>query len=155
MNQDPNPTLNTESNPNLELVNSALRKLGSKLEYIKSPDYFPEYDKLKGKKIIMIDDVFMVLENILPDLVVASDGNAEAIHYTNQKLEDLILDLMDKNPDILILDYHLSDGLKGVEIAIGLKRLGFEGKIVGGSSESDKGKEFIKAGAVGNIDKTT
>lgn len=155
MNKDPNPLSNVESNPILESVNIALEKLGSKLKYIKAPEYFTEYDALKDKKIIMIDDVFGVLENMLPDLVVASQGKAEAIHYTDQTLESLIMELMDKKPDILILDYHLSDTLKGVEIADGLKKLGFEGKIVGGSSESERGKEFIRAGAVGNIDKTS
>ncbi len=154
MNKDPIPSSGIESNPVLELVNNALEKLGSKMKYIKAPEYFPEYDALKGKKIIMIDDAFGVLENILPELVVASNGNAEAIHYTNQKLEELVVELLDKHPDILILDYHLSDYLKGIEIAKELNKAGFEGKIVGGSSESERGKEFMKVGAAGNIDKT-
>lgn len=154
MNKDPIPSSGIESNPVLELVNNALEKLGSKMKYIKAPEYLPEYDALKGKKIIMIDDSFDVLENILPELVVASNGNAETIHYTNQKLEELVVELLDKHPDILILDYHLSDYLKGIEIAKELNKAGFEGKIVGGSSESERGKEFMKVGAVGNIDKT-
>jgi DNA-binding NarL/FixJ family response regulator len=154
MNKDPDLSVNSESDPVLQSINTALKRLGSRLEYLKAPDYFPEYEFLKDKKIIMIDDVFMILENILPDLVVASGRNAEAIHYKDQKLEDLIMELLDKNPDILILDYHLSDNVKGVEIARGLIRLGFKGKIVGGSSESERGAEFIKAGAVGNIDKS-
>ena len=139
----------------LNKINTALADFGSELEYLKPPEFQPEYESLRGKKVVMVDDVFGVIENILPEIVVATDGNARGIHYKGQSLQELAADILSKKPDVIILDYHLSDYLKGIEVAKELSKIGFTGKIVGCSSEGDRAKEFIKYGAVGNIDKTS
>ena len=115
----------------LNKINTALADFGSELEYLKPPEFQPEYESLRGKKVVMVDDVFGVIENILPEIVVATDGNARGIHYKGQSLQELAADILSKKPDVIILDYHLSDYLKGIEVAKELSKIGFTGKIVG------------------------
>lgn len=137
----------------LEKVNAALAEMGSGNKWRKAPEFQSEYESLVGKKVLMVDDTFMAIENILPDLTVATDGNAKALHYKGQSLEELVSEIMSQNPDVLILDYHLSDELKGITVFKELRSTGFTGKVVGCSSDREKSAEFIRAGAVGNIDK--
>ena len=137
----------------LQKINAALAEIGSQNRWRIAPEFLPEYERLKGKKIVMVDDTFMAIENILPELVVATDGNATAIPYKEQSLQKLVSEIMSTDPDVIILDYHLSEKLKGITVAKELISAGYMGKFVGCSSDRDAGKEFAKIGSLGNIDK--
>ena len=137
----------------LQRINRALKELGSSSKWLKLPKFLPDYESLRGKKILLVDDVVEVVESLIPDLMVATDGNASFIHYKEQELELIISEILEKNPDIILLDYNLSESLKGTEIARILKEKAFTGKSIGFSSEKDTSKKFIDAGAFGYVEK--
>ncbi len=146
----------------LDKINSALQELGSTSKWIRAPDFFPEYESLRNKKIVMVDDVINVLENYAPDLLVATDGKANFIHYNNETLDELVKKIISMsgiktkiiahNPNIVLLDYHLSRQLTGSQVAMALKKH-FSGDIVGFSSDETTNKNFTEAGVKGCVDK--
>ncbi len=138
----------------LAKINTALAALGSTGKWKRLPEFQPEYQILLGKKIVIIDDYFMILQNMIPELMVASGGNAEAIHHTGESLQELVDMFLSRQPDIIIMDYNLAAGLKGTSIVRELFKRGFTGKIVGGSSEPERVRDFIAVGALGNIDES-
>ncbi|MDO8669651.1 MAG: hypothetical protein Q7K65_05145 [Candidatus Buchananbacteria bacterium] len=137
----------------LEKINQALKELGSTLKYKRAPEFKKEYESLAGKTIVMVDDIVDVIEAIMPDLMVATDGHADFVKYDQQDINQLIEQIIAKNPDIVLLDYHLSNQLKGSAIAGSLKGQGFEGDIVGFSSDSGAKKDFEKAGITACVEK--
>lgn len=137
----------------LDKINKALKELGCTSEWKAAPEFLKEYEPLKDKKIVMIDDVLNILENLAPHLIVATEGNASCIKFENQDLNELVQKIMEDNPNIILMDYHLSDNVKGVDVINALKEKGFSGDIVGSSSDSRTTELFTNAGAMGNIDK--
>ena len=136
----------------LDKINTALQKLGSTSKWIRPPDFFTEYESLRNKSIVMVDDVINVLENYAPDLLVATGGKAKFIHYNNETLDELVKKILAHNPDIVLLDYHLSRQLTGSQVAIALKKQ-FSGDVVGFSSDERTKTDFLEAGAKGCVDK--
>jgi len=131
----------------LDRINRALKELGSSAKYKKAPKYKPGFEHLRDKTVVIIDDVYGVLEGFIPEMMVASNGNADFIHFTNQSKEELVRQIMEKNPDIVFLDYNLSDELKGSAIAKQLKSEGFGGDVIGFSSDPGTSRDFQNAGA--------
>ena len=139
----------------LQKINEALAALGSKDKWLKAPEQLPEYEALKGKRIVLVEDVKGVIENLLPEYISATEGNAEAVFHTTQDLEGLVAEIISKDPDVVLMDYSLAKNITGVEVIEGLREQGFTGKIVGNSSESHRAEEFKRAGAIGSIDKSS
>lgn len=137
----------------IEKINKTLADLGSTVKWKRAPEFLEDYEPLRGKKLVMVDDVKMLLESFTPELMVATDGNASFVAYTGQNTEELIKQIMQDNPDIVLMDYHLSDSLKGSAIIEVLKGENFTGQAVGFSSDNSATKEFIKAGAKGAVRK--
>lgn len=138
----------------LQKINEALKALGRTETWLKAPDFLPEYEALRGKKIILVDDVVGVLANIIPEYIVATDGSADAILHTGQSLAELVAEILAKNPEIVLMDYTLANDITGVEVISELKAQGYAGKVVGNSSEKQRGKEFARVGAIGSINKS-
>lgn len=137
----------------IEKINASLQELGSSTKWKRAPEFKEEYESLRGKKVLMVDDVENVLVSFIPDLMVATDGEASFIKYNEQDVKELAQQIIEQNPDIVLLDYHLSDNLKGAVVAACLNDKGFEGGIIGFSSDSGVQNEFAKAGSLGCIDK--
>ncbi|PIR87104.1 MAG: hypothetical protein COU11_02660 [Candidatus Harrisonbacteria bacterium CG10_big_fil_rev_8_21_14_0_10_49_15] len=137
----------------LAKINSALTGLGSTMQWLRAPDARSEYKPLEGRRIVMVDDVQMVLEGMLPELIVATSGNAEPIHFTGQQVEDLIAQILSANPEIVLVDYHLSEQLKGSEVTALLRRAGFTGTVIGFSSDPDTVRAMERAGGNGCVKK--
>lgn len=137
----------------LEKINKALEELGSTTRWKLTPEFIEGCEVLKDKIIVMVDDVKIVLESFAPDLMVATDGKANFVEYKGQKLNELLDQIMQYNPNILLMDYHLSDQLKGTEVLNALKESGFLGDAVGFSSDSHITSQFKTAGAKACIDK--
>ncbi|MDO8575655.1 MAG: hypothetical protein Q7R78_03080, partial [bacterium] len=85
-------------------INSLFETLGSFMRWKKTPEFLAEYEPLKGKKIILLDDVQGVLEGFIPFLSVATDGNFSFIHYKGQSPEEISKEIIDMNPDIALID---------------------------------------------------
>ncbi len=137
----------------LEKVNKSLADLGSTAKWKRAPEFLEEYKPLRGKTLVMIDDVKKLLEHFAPNLMVATDGNASFVEYTDQDPDKLVKQIMQHNPDIVIIDYHLSDYLKGSSVIESLKEKNFSGKVIGFSSDNDTVKAFMNAGAIGTVEK--
>ena len=139
----------------LEKINKALADLGSTAKWKRAPAYLEGYEPLRGKTVVMVDDIVAVLENFLPNLMVATDGNALFVRYQGEPLKELINKILEANPDLVILDYHLSEQLKGAAVLRALMDQDFSGAAIGFSSDSQASKEFMAAGAMGTVDKGT
>jgi CheY-like chemotaxis protein len=137
----------------VEMVNKALQELGSTTKWKRAPEFLPEYGPLKDKTLVMIDDVREILESFAPHLVVATDGKASFIHFTDQSLDDLIDQIAQSNPNLVIVDFHLSSDFKGTAIVQALNKRGFAGDVIGFSSDKSAVREFREAGATGVVNK--
>lgn len=144
----------TDQTEILRKINDALTALGVDEEWIKAPEFLPEYEKLKGKRITIVDDVKGVIANNLPEYIVATGGNASAVCHTEQDLNGLVVEVLATNPEIVLMDYTLLNGITGVGVIGALRANGFEGKVIGYSSEKSRNSEFMKAGAIGCIGKS-
>lgn len=137
----------------LEKINKALADLGSTAKWKRAPECLEGYEALRDKTVVMVDDVKAVLENYAPHLIVATEGKASFIEYKGQQLDELIRQIMGQNPNIVVMDYNLSDDLKGTSVIEALKAQNFSGEVVGFSSDSHTAKKFADAGAIGIVDK--
>lgn len=137
----------------IDRINFVLKELGSTAKWKRAPEKIEGTEVLKDKTVVMVDDVQGVLEAFVPDLVVATDGNAVFIKFTGQNTEELIEQIQQSKADVVLLDYHLSEALKGSEVTRALLGAGFHGSIVGFSSDSDPKRDFQQAGALGSVDK--
>ena len=138
----------------LETINNALAKLGSTSKWKRPPEFFEDYEPLKDKIVVMVDDVKTILENFAPHLIMATAGKASFIEFTGQQLDELIEQIMAFNPNIVVMDYHLSDHLKGTSVIKALRMKNFSGEAVGFSSDNHTAREFLDAGAIGFVDKS-
>lgn len=139
----------------LDKINQALADLGSTAKWRRAPEYLKEYEPLKGKRLVMVDDMKGLLEHFAPGLMVATDGNASFIEYTGQNSDQLIEQIMQHDPDIVVMDYHLSDHLKGSSVIRSLNEQNFSGQTIGFSSDNATSKNFMAAGAKGTVKKDT
>jgi CheY-like chemotaxis protein len=141
----------------LEKINKALSALGSSAKWKRAPEDLEEYLPLKGKILVMVDDAKDLLKHFIPDLMVATDGNASFVEYTGQETDMLIEQIMRSNPYIVLMDYHLSADFKGSSVIRALNARNFSGKTVGFSSDdnSKTSNEFMSAGAKGTVNKNT
>lgn len=136
----------------LDIINSELQKLGSKGRWLSAPEFLPEYEVLKGKRILMVEDVIGLIENNLPEFIVATGGNASFLHHTEESTGGLVNKILATNPDIVLMDYNLANEIKGSNVTKILLNSDYRGKVVGFSSEN-RDREFKEAGAIGSITK--
>lgn len=137
----------------LAKINAVLAELGSTAKWKKSPEWRREYSPLQNKTIVMVDDLKEVLAGFAPYLIVASNEKSSFIQHTDQELDQLVEEILKRNPDILISDFHLSGGIKGEQLMQALKQNNFSGQMIGCSSDTRSEAFFLRAGAVGVIDK--
>lgn len=65
--EGPKPETNKEVI--LSKINQKLAGLGSTMKWHRPPEFFPEYETLSGKTILMVDDTQGVIEAYVPSLV--------------------------------------------------------------------------------------
>ncbi|MFA6270037.1 MAG: hypothetical protein WC657_02395 [Candidatus Paceibacterota bacterium] len=134
-------------------INETFEKLGVSARWRKAPEAIEGTKVLKDKTIVMVDDVVGVLESFAPHLIVATEGKASFITYNGQPLEELINQILESNPNLVLMDYHLSGTLKGSEVIRKLKEANYDGDSVGFSSDNNTTMDFENAGAVASISK--
>ena len=137
----------------LEKINQTLADLGSAYKWIRVPEFLEGYAPLKGKVVVMIDDVKEVLEIFVPNLMVATDGKAFFIEYRGQLLDELVSQIMSHNPSVILVDFHLSKNVKGSDVIARLIGQNFTGELVGFSSDAAVVSQFMDAGAKGVVEK--
>ncbi len=137
----------------IDKINGTLKMLGSTMKWKRAPEVIKGAEVLKDKKIAMVDDEQGVLESFVPDLMTATDGKAAFIKYEGQSIDELTKQIQDAEADLVLLDYHLSEVLKGSDVARALTDNGFSGDMVGFSSDPGAASDFKKEGALGSVDK--
>ena len=110
-------------------------------------------EALLGKRILVVDDSIGVLQGTIPLLTVATNGQAKYILHKGEDVETMCTAVIEANPEFVLMDYSLAGGLTGDTIIQRLRQLRPDIKCVGFSSESNRGTEFSKAGAIGSIKK--
>lgn len=142
----------SEQLPLVAKINIALQEVGIEKGIEKVPDVGIKAENLKGKSVLMIDDSRYELGNFIPLLMVVTDGKAKFVLYEEGKNRDLMSQLSESNADIILIDYNLSDRVKGHTIARALvRRHGFKGQIVGFSTDSSVSDKFKDVGALGSV----
>jgi len=113
----------------------------------------PECEHLVGKQILMVDDSQALITSYLPRLYVATNGMADAILYRNEMVEELAKKIIDRKPDIVLMDFNLASDVNGATVTKELRRNGYAGIIVGFSSErgGEVKKMFKLSGAEGSV----
>ena len=134
-------------------INQAFEKLGVNARWKKAPKIPEGCESLKDKTIVMVDDMIGVLEQFAPYLIVATEGKTSLIHYKSQSLEQLVDQILENNPNLVLMDYNLSESLKGSDVIKVLKEKSYEGDSFGFSSDPDTTRDFEEAGATGSVKK--
>ena len=136
-----------EEDPKLTLINAKLAELGSTAKYKMAPENREGFAPLKGRRVIMVDDTKDLLEAYIPDLMVATGGAGDFVRVKPiQTVQQAAEAIMAKNPEVILMDYHISPDYKGTSIAQELQQRGFTDTIIGFSSEKDAVRAFEELG---------
>ncbi len=111
-----------------------------------------DHEELIGKRIVFVDDSQIALFSMVLFFTIATQGQAKYVHHSNQNREELTRNILDQNPDLVMMDYALAVGIKGTEIIERLKAAQPELKIIGFSSMYHD-DDFARAGAVTSLHK--
>ncbi|MEK7138352.1 MAG: response regulator [Patescibacteria group bacterium] len=109
------------------------------------PEKFEGFEPLRDRKVVMVDDGKFILTAFVPELMVATNGNAEFIEQSEQDAQQLTDNILSRNPEIVLMDYSLKS-MTGSTVAKMLTEKKFQGIIIGFSNNSDSNSEFQKAG---------
>ena len=138
----------------LNNINVTLKILGSDMPCTVLPDFSPDYAHLKDKTILMVDDKRTNLQLFVPVLMVATEGKALFLHIEDdEETEDVIEKILALSPDIVLLDYNISENIKGDYLVSPLQEASDHIVIVGFSSDRSGLHAFENAGVTHCIEK--
>lgn len=138
----------------LEAINQHLENLGSAARWKKTPSDLPEYLALHRKKVLLVDDQPIVIEEFIPHLTVATENNfAFILCKKDEFLLDLAQRIKQENAQMVLLDYYISSLFKGTEVARALVKINHKGLVVGFSSDKDTEQEWRAAKVYAIVEK--
>jgi hypothetical protein len=138
----------------LEKINEAQKALGRSTKYIKLPDVAPEVvEALSGKRIVMVDDIAGQLAKWHPVLLTATNGTADFVWHTEETRSALLDRITASNPEVVLLDYELSKGVRGTELVDVLRERLPGAVIIGFSSDRGYNTLLRDAGTHGTANK--
>ena len=124
------------------------------------PDEFQELEEFRNKIITIVDDSRRVLAKNIPAFLVATDGNARVILCTDQTPEEIADRIISSGTDIVLLDYILKRSVNshdvsvnGIDVMNALKSKGYDGEVIGYSSDDESQEKFMDNGAMCCADK--
>lgn len=138
----------------LSRVNETMQELGSSSKWLKLKKMPEGAEVLKGKRIVMVDDLRNILTSYVPNLIVATDDQAGFVLHEQQSMETLVEQILEKTPEIILMDRKLASGINGADVTRSILQKEPGIKIIGFSSEGDA-TDFMGAGAVGFVEKDT
>lgn len=137
----------------LKRVNEEIAKLSLTMRYKKIERAIENCEALKGKKVIMVDDLADIIAEFVPELMLATDDNASFLLHTDQTAGELASNILKANPDIVLMDRNLANKVNGADVVGIIMHHNPKIACIGFSSESDSEQEFISAGAKGFVEK--
>jgi CheY-like chemotaxis protein len=138
----------------LKNINITLKTLGSDTLCTVLPDLSPDDAHLKGKTILMVDDKLINLQLFVPALMVATDGKALFLHVQDEEeLDEVVEKILALHPDIVLLDYNISENIKGDYLVEPLQEQSEGIIIVGFSSDRSGLQAFENAGVTHCVEK--
>lgn len=111
------------------------------------------YDIFAQKNIVYVDDSKSDIAKFSPALMKIRQATCSTIHHFRQSMADLVKDILDKKPDIVILDGTLSKNIFGYELIRPLKESDSTIICIGFSFDTRFPNKFENEGANGFIKK--
>ncbi len=101
-------------------------------------------DALSNKQVLLVDDDKLLTSGEWAKFFLATGGHADALITDNPTAEELISEIAERNPQVLLLDNDLGS-LYGHQLVPGLKRKAPATTIIGHSAQGSV-KEFERQG---------
>ena len=106
---------------------------------------------LHDRSILFVDDTQYVLDSFLPSLQALTGESASGLLHHDQSEEQLIEQIFNHKPQILLLDGNLANGLKGYHLLPKLLQKDSSILCIGFSSAESLRSTFLQAGAKGFV----
>ncbi|HAI22499.1 TPA: hypothetical protein DCP77_00725 [Candidatus Collierbacteria bacterium] len=136
----------------LKEAKSILKTIQGELAFVDTlPIPLVGTENLRDKKITLLDDQETVFGSFVPRLLVETNGKAAFIYHQGQTAEEIIEELLKTNPDAVLIDYNLANGIKGSDLVKILNKKEFPGKVFGFSTDMRANMAFKEANADGVI----
>ena len=136
----------------LELINRQLAILQPITARYACPE-LPKVQKcpvLSSRRLLMVDDSAGFLREWIPLLLASTGGNGDfLLHRDGVSGAELLKCIVEKKPDLILLDYQLADGVAGEDLVSPLLHHLPNCIIVGFSADDKLNERTLLAGAHG------
>lgn len=112
-----------------------------------------QFDDLINCNMLLIDDSQLVMAAFIEPLMYATNGNASFLWHRDQSPEQLMDQVVEKKPDVVLIDANLEDGLRGYHLIPLLKNRLPNASFIGFSTAPSTRDAFMAAGAIGFVEK--
>lgn len=130
----------------LGAINKAMARLGSPSIWTAAPERINGCEEFLNRRIVVVDRAPEALEKIMPQLIVDSGGTADfVLHSAGQSLTQLTAAIIEKLPQLVLLDWELAGEMKAPVLVRELSRHS-RCKIVGFTSDWQNGFQFEALG---------
>lgn len=142
------------------------------LDKVEVPEFVEEFNSLKDKVVLMVDDDETLIERYIPLLLVATQGKAKFLYQNNGTLDEVLSKIEGIKADIVLMDESLGevsepylysqdssdepeliDSLFGTIVISKLRERGYEGKLICFSGDPMGEWEWKRCGGNGSIQK--
>jgi DNA-binding NarL/FixJ family response regulator len=132
-------------------LNKKLKKVSDSISFNDLPEADPESAYISGRRVVMVDDSPRIITHYFPHLMSATEGRADFVYHLRQSQEELIKEIKDIGPEVILLDANLGRGVKGYNIVDKIKKEVPSVIVLGFSSDDFTEELFLQAGAVGFV----
>ncbi len=135
----------------LKMINDTLRSLETEMEFRKLPPRIPGCEILEDRTIVMVDDTVELLMFFAAPLMMETGGKAHFILHKRKSLVQLLEVVLEKNPNIVLIDGLLAEDIKGYDLVALIKKERPEVLCIGFPAGPEFNKKFMVAGSEGVV----
>lgn len=118
------------------------------------PDISNEAKEILSRaRVVVVDDLADILATTGIDLLVATEDNIVLVHHTSQSESELTRAVVAANPDVLLMDGALNNGVTGASLIRGLREAMPTCCIIAHSGSQELNQNMLRVGAFDAIDK--
>jgi CheY-like chemotaxis protein len=129
------------------IIHEIRTSLGIECDVGPEPDPFKEAEVLAGRRVVLVDDEIMTLSCFVSDFTAATRGSAVFLPHLGQSLEELVEAVSRAQPEYVLMDFRLAQGLEGPEVVRGLLNRRSDLLCFGFSSDVNVRPNFLEVGA--------